>query len=814
MANATTGLFCHEYERTDSDGVWFGDNPLHFTTPLLMLQIIVITFTSHLIAFCLKPFGQSVIVSQILGGVVLGPSLLGQIHVFSETLFPLRGNLILETLGTFGIMFVFFIIGVKSDVIMMLRPDKKAMTLGFSVFFFTISIPTALAILIVKTIHVEPSLSMSLPLATISQSITTLPVIACLLMELKLINTELGRLALAATIFCDILGVSVISVIFSVSENKGGSVLNVIASIASAAALIAVASFMFRPLVLWIVDQTPHGKPVQNGHICIIFIVVLASGLLSELIGQHYVFGPMVFGLAVPDGPPLGSAIVAKLETLICEFLYPVFLGCSGLKTNILSIHFKTFVIMTLLLTFESLVKTGSVVLPALYFSVPEKDALVLGLAMNAKGISELALYNLWRDIELLGEEEFSMLVMSVIVATAVVPKLIMLIYDPAEMYMAIERNTLYHSKRDSELRVMVCIHTQDNIPTIMNVLEVSNPTKESPIVVIAMQLVELVGRSMPILIAHGDERSLEPNLSKSNHIINALRHYERLHEDCTRLKFFTTVTHFDTMHDDIVQVIGERLVTLVIMPFHKQWAIDGSVGSVSRQFQNVNINVLSKAPCSVGILIDRGGLKGSLSIVNARSEYHVLVLFFGGDDDMESLTYGARMASHERVMFTIGRFILAGLDSKQRKMESEYVNMVRRENSRNERFAYFEEEIADGVGLAGVMREILAEDSFDLILVGKHHPESEILTGLEDWSECPELGVVGDMVTSMDFGSTASVLVVQQHRVADDVMGNLRRRVEDQQVMPEAPPGGDGDGRNKEHIVAMFGANDGRESS
>lgn len=132
----------------------------------------------------------------------------------------------------------------------------------------------------------------------------------------------------------------------------------------------------------------------------IIMLVVLISGLLSELIGQHYVFGPMIFGLAVPDGPPLGSAIVARLDTLISEFLYPVFLGCSGLKTNILSIHFKTFVIMSLLLLFESIVKTGTIVFTALYFNIPQKDAIVLGLVMNAKGVSELALYNLWMDVK------------------------------------------------------------------------------------------------------------------------------------------------------------------------------------------------------------------------------------------------------------------------------------------------------------------------------------------------------------------------------------------------------------------------------
>uniref|UniRef100_A0A7N0U8M1 Cation/H+ exchanger domain-containing protein n=1 Tax=Kalanchoe fedtschenkoi TaxID=63787 RepID=A0A7N0U8M1_KALFE len=807
MANKTA-FVCSAYETANSDGLWFGDNPLRFTTPLLLLQISVFSVTWHLIHFFLKPLGQSSMIAQILGGIVLGPTVFGRMDVVTDHLFPPEGRLMLETLSAFSIMFVFFLIGVKSDVIMMLRPNKRAMTIGFSVFFFTISIPTVVAIIIVRTIHLDSDLSFALPFVTISQAVTAVPVIAVLLMELKIINTELGRLALASTIFCDILGVTAISIIFSAAESKDGSIVSIVSSISSTAALIGFASYVFRPIVLWIANQTPPGKPVRSGYVCFIILSVLASGLLSELIGQHYILGPMIFGLAVPDGPPLGSAIVSKLDTVISEFMYPVFLGCSGLKTNLFSIRIKALLIVTLLLAFVCVVKTAAVVFPALYFNMPRKEAFALGIVMNAKGISELVLYNLWRDVELLGEQEFAMLVISVMATVCIIPPLVRPFYDPMDIYTAIEWNTLQHSKRDSELRVMVCIHSQENVPTIINLLEVSNPTPERPIVVIAMQLVELVGRAMPILMAHGEDptRALEPDLSKSNHITNALGHYEAHHEGCARVKLFTTVSHYDTMHQDIVQVAAERHVTIVIMPFHKQWAIDGFYESVSRHIQNVNMNVLSKAPCSVGVLVDRGVLTGSLSIINTLANYRVLALFIGCDDDMEALTYGDRMARHERVSFTLFRLILPDtMNSRNARIETDYISSIRRQNSGNERFDYFENQIKDGVSLASAIREIVSEDRFDLILVGKHHPPSAILRGLEEWSECPELGVIGDMLTSQDSGSAASVLVVQQHRVVSDFVGSQPRRVEEQQILPETPPGEDEADRTREHVVSVL---------
>jgi hypothetical protein len=76
----------------------------------------------------------------------------------------------------------------------------------------------------------------------------------------------------------------------------------------------------------------------------------------------------------------------------------------------------------------------------------------------------------------------------------------------------------------------------------------------------------------------------------------------------------------------------------------------------------------------------------------------------------------------------------------------------------------YFEEVVRDGVELAGCLAKMVG--CFDLVLVGKYHQKSPLFRGLEEWSECPELGVIGDMLASPDFECTASVLVVQQPRM------------------------------------------------
>ncbi|KAI3470933.1 hypothetical protein Pfo_027596 [Paulownia fortunei] len=109
-------------------------------------------------------------------------------------------------------------------------------------------------------------------------------------------------------------------------------------------------------------------------------------------------------------------------------------------------------------------------------------------------------------------------------------------------------------------------------------------------------------------------------------------------------------------MHDDIFRVALDQNATIVILPFHKHWEIDGSIGSENKAMQNMNIKVMDKAPCSVGILII---LTGSLSILNNQSIYRVAVIYIGGLDEAESLCYGASMGQHNNVTLTIIRFLL-----------------------------------------------------------------------------------------------------------------------------------------------------------
>ncbi|XP_058744895.1 cation/H(+) antiporter 15-like [Vicia villosa] len=767
--SGTYKFLCQNPRNYDNYDIWHSANPLHNPRSLFLLQYSLLSIVSQFIFLCIQPLGQSSIVAQILTGVLLGPSFLGHKKLLiSNALFPPKGSMVIETTAAFGAMFFFFIIGVRMDPAILWKTEKKAMIMSASVFLFTLIIPSSLSYLLTHTVAMDKSLSKSLPFIALSQSFTAFTAITIVLNELKILNTDIGRLAMSISMFADIIGFSLAVIFFSVIQNKTGSFVNYIRIFSSLAALVLSIIFVMRPMLIAVSKKLKSEKHVSEWFFVCIMIFVLIAGFLSESIGQHYVMGPLLLGIALPEGPPIGTSLIAKIEAFTYAFFYPIYLTISGMKTNIFKIDYKSMWIVCFLVVFSVAVKIGAVMFSGYYTKVPMKECFVIGLILNTRGAAELLVYNLWRGSKLISEQEFSLVVFSVIAVNAIIIPLIKILYDPSKQYHPIIRSSIQHTTGDLDvLRIMVCVYRNENIPTMMNLLEVSHASEESNVRVIALILVELLGTSRPLLVAHQPHDILRCTSSKSTQVNHAFYQYIEHNKGYATVELFTSVSNLETTNDDVCRIAIDRIANILILPFHKQWEIDGSVEVTNKSIQYMNIKVLNTAPCSVGILVDRSAnhAKQLFSNPTAPLTYQVGVFFIGGPDDIEALAYSSRMCRHENVKVTVVRFLEYGLENSiEKRREGDMIGEYRNLNRGNRRFKTVDEVIKDGIEMSKRIKKRI--DSFDLVMVGKEHAESALLQGYEEWSECPELGVIGDMLSSPDFETKTSILIVQQQRI------------------------------------------------
>lgn len=382
--------------------------------------------------------------------------------------------------------------------------------------------------------------------------------------------------------------------------------------------------------------------------------------------------------------------------------------------------------------------------------------------------------------LQVLGDEIFSIMVIVTLIMTAIISPIVALIYRPRKRLIPYRKRTVQSSRVDAELRVLVCIHAPRNVPTIVNLLEATHPNKRSPICAYVLHLVELTGRASAMLVVHASGQSGGPALNKTQaqteHIITAFQNLED-HVGYVSVQPLTAVSPYSTMHEDICNLAEEKRVSTIIIPFHKQQTVDGEMQETNPALRMVNHNLLQSSPCSVGILVDRG-LNGSSRLTASQASHQVAVLFFGGPDDREALSYGWRMSRHPRVHLTVMHFISGKgvtqsefddelLDNQRstisNKLDEECINEIKMLATCDVSINYIEKIVNNGEQTVAAIRE--TNNGNDLFIVGRGQGDSSPLTeGLTDWSECPELGAIGDLLASSDFETSASVLVMHQY--------------------------------------------------
>ncbi|KAI3727476.1 hypothetical protein L6452_16091 [Arctium lappa] len=783
-------IVCYAPLMITTHGIWQGDNPLDYSLPLFILQLILVVITTRILVFILKPFRQPRVISEILGGVILGPSVMGRSTIFANAVFPLRSVMVLETMANVGLLYFLFLVGVEMDIAVIRRTGRKAIIIAFAGMILPFLIGISFSFLLHQRTQLVKQGTFILFLG-VALSVTAFPVLARVLAELKLLNTEIGRIAMSSALVNDMCAWILLALAIALGENETVN-LATLWVVLSSAGFIVFCIFVVRPLISWIILKTPEGESVSEFYICLILTGVMISGFITDAIGTHSVFGAFIFGLVIPNGP-LGVTLIERLEDFVSGLLLPLFFAISGLKTSIGAIDgASTWGILALVIILACAGKIAGTLLVALLYQMPFYDGVALGLLMNSKGLVEMIVLNVGKDQKVLDDKSFAIMVVVALVMTAIITPAVTIIYKPARRFAPYKRRTILKTKLDTDLRTLVCVHTPRNVPTIINLLEASNPTKKSPLCIYVLHLVELTGRASAMLIVHNSRRSGRPAANRtqaqSDHIINAFESFEQ-HAEYVSVQPLTAISPYSTMHEDICSVAEDKRVAFLILPFHKQQTVDGGMEATNPAYRIINQNVLANSPCSVGILVDRG-FGGNTRIAGNQISHNIAVVFIGGPDDREALALGWRMSSHPGNTLTVMRFISGNdvteptsssgriendprvltvvTDSDRQKQEDdEFINQFRTIIANEDSIAYTEKVVNNGEETVAAIRSV--DDVHDLFIVGRGQGVVSPLTaGLTDWSECPELGAIGDLLASSDFAATVSVLVVQQYVGSD----------------------------------------------
>ena len=363
---------------------------------VLLLSLAVLVGLARFFGELARYFGQPAVLGEILAGIVLGPTVLGAIspELFAW-LFPANpGNatrIALEGFITLAASLLLLVVGMEVDLSTVWRQGRATLmvsalgmalpfSLGFSLAYFMPSLlsgagsgnPLAFALFV-----------------GIALSVTALPVIAKIMMDLNLAKSDMGTLIISSAMLNDLVGWIGFAVVLALIPLAGAAGAQ---QDAWEVGLTIGLTLLFLALMLtvarWLLHRAlPYVQAYSSwpgGVLGFVFVVALVCAALTESLGIHSIFGAFVAGVAIGDSSHLTQRLRDTINQFVTNFFAPVFFASIGLRVNFVD----DFVWQTVVLVF-AVALTAKVLgsyIGARWARMGPRESWAVGFGMASQG--------------------------------------------------------------------------------------------------------------------------------------------------------------------------------------------------------------------------------------------------------------------------------------------------------------------------------------------------------------------------------------------------------------------------------------------
>jgi Kef-type K+ transport system membrane component KefB len=255
-----------------------------------------------------------------------------------------------------------------------------------------------------------------------AMSITAFPVLARILEERGLTRTKMGNTVIAAAAVDDVTAWCILA--FVVILARAGDPAQFVTQLVLVGSYVMAMLFAVRPLL-----RRLGGVKLTETALAAVLVLVLASAATTELLGIHALFGAFLVGAILPREAPLIENLLAHVRGLTSVIFLPLFFAVTGLRTNIgLLTTPVLWLCCALVLVVAIAGKLGGAALSAIAVGFSWPEATAIGVLMNTRGLMEMVVLNIGRDIGVVSPSLFTMGVIMALVTTAMTTPLLQMI--------------------------------------------------------------------------------------------------------------------------------------------------------------------------------------------------------------------------------------------------------------------------------------------------------------------------------------------------------------------------------------------------
>jgi Kef-type K+ transport system membrane component KefB/nucleotide-binding universal stress UspA family protein len=402
----------------------------HHELLLVLLQLGLLLTVARLLGELARRVGLPTVVGELLAGIVLGPSLLGSLApgVF-DFVFPaqVEQRHLLEVVSWLGVIMLLILTGLETDIALIVRKGKSAAAISIGGIVVPFATGFALAQVLPGEFIAAPDqrLVFSLFIGT-AMSISAIPVIAKVLVEMRVIRRDIGQITLAAGMIDDTIGWILLSVVAGLARGGGVSPGSVGMSLFSVVAFLGLAFTLGRKLVQAVIRRVDNATPGDAGMLSALIALALLFGTITQALGLEAVLGAFVVGILVGQIKRFNNHLRHLFEVVVLSAFAPIFFAASGLRVDLGALMDPSVLMVGLVvLAIAIFGKFAGAYVGARAGRLGHWEALSLGAGMNARGAMEIIVATIGLSLGVLTQEMYTIILMVAIVTSLMAPPIL-----------------------------------------------------------------------------------------------------------------------------------------------------------------------------------------------------------------------------------------------------------------------------------------------------------------------------------------------------------------------------------------------------
>lgn len=574
------------------------------TVVLVLVEVVIVIGLSRLVGLAFRWINQPLVIGEIVAGIMLGPSLFGLVAPgLAATLFPPETIPFLNVLSQVGLIFFMFLIGLELNPKYLSGNLEVAILTSHVSILVPFSLGTLLAVLLYPLVsNASVSFTAFALFLGAAMSITAFPVLLNIITENNLQGTRLGTLALTCAAVDDVTAWCLLAVAIAVAHT--GSIVKAIPTIVYSLIYIGLMVTVGRTFLQRLAKYYRRTRRLSQFVLALIYVGVVASALITELIGIHLIFGAFLLGAAMPKNAGLVREIAVKTEDFVLIVLLPVFFAYSGLQTQIGLLNSPgLWALCFAVLAVAIIGKYVGTYVAARVSGINNREASALGWLMNTRGLTELIVLNIGLSLGVISPLLFTMLVIMALVTTFMTSPLLELTYpkklikldmveqEPEETGIDTSTDDDPHSR---PYRILVPVANPSSQKGLMQLAVAIAVNYQQPAVIHPLSLIELE-----------EDYAFESTPQEADRLIAERR--QQLEELISRLEpseagsyVHPIVRISNNVARETAQISLLKQANLILMGWHRpafsQNRLGGRVGQI-----------LTTGPVDVAVFIDRG---------------------------------------------------------------------------------------------------------------------------------------------------------------------------------------------------------------